>query len=69
MLTSHDNERDIFASLSAGAAGYCLKDVDPERLYAAIRCVNSGDVWLDSAIASKVIKKYSAPVVPGPTAI
>lgn len=59
MLTSHDNERDIFASLSAGAAGYCLKDVAPERLYAAIRCVNSGDVWLDSNIANKVIKKYS----------
>jgi DNA-binding NarL/FixJ family response regulator len=59
MLTSHDNDRDIFASLSAGAAGYCLKDVAPERLYAAIRCVNAGDVWLDSAIANKVIKKYS----------
>ena len=59
MLTSHDNDRDIFASLSAGASGYCLKDVAPERLYAAIRCVNSGDVWLDSTIASKVIKKYS----------
>ncbi len=60
MLTSHDNDRDIFASLSAGAAGYCLKDVAPDRLYAAIRCVNAGDVWLDSAIASKVIKKYSS---------
>lgn len=60
MLTSHDNDRDIFASLSAGAAGYCLKDVAPDRLYAAIRSVNAGDVWLDSAIANKVIHKYSA---------
>jgi len=59
MLTSHDNDHDIFASLAAGAAGYCLKDVAPERLYAAIRCVNTGDVWLDSAIASKVVNKYS----------
>ncbi len=59
MLTSHDNESDIFASLSAGAAGYCLKEVAPERLYAAIRCVNAGDVWLDSTIASKVIKRYA----------
>jgi len=59
MLTSHDNDQDIFASLAAGAAGYCLKDVAPERLYAAIRCVNAGDVWLDSTIAGKVTKKYS----------
>lgn len=61
MLTSHDNERDIFASLAAGASGYCLKDVEPERLYSAIRSVSSGDVWLDSSIANKVLKTYNAP--------
>jgi DNA-binding NarL/FixJ family response regulator len=60
MLTSHDNERDIFASLAAGAGGYCLKDVEPERLYSAIRSVRAGDVWLDSTIASKVLKQYNA---------
>jgi len=60
MLTSHDNERDIMASLAAGASGYCLKDVDPERLYAAIRSVNVGDVWLDSTIAGKVLNRYTA---------
>ncbi|MBX9689257.1 MAG: response regulator transcription factor [Candidatus Obscuribacterales bacterium] len=58
MLTSHDNERDIFASLAAGAGGYCLKDVEPERLYSAIRSVKAGDIWLDSTIASKVLKQY-----------
>ncbi len=64
MLTSHDNESDIFASLAAGASGYCLKDVEPDRLFAAIRSVHAGDVWLDSAIAGKVLKSYS----PGPSA-
>ncbi len=60
MLTSHDNERDIFASLAAGAGGYCLKDVDPDRLYSAIRSVNAGDIWLDSTIAGKVLRQYSS---------
>ncbi len=60
MLTSHDNERDIFASLAAGAGGYCLKDVDPERLYTAIRSVHAGDAWLDAAIAGQVLKQYSS---------
>lgn len=56
MLTSHDNEQDILASLSAGACGYCLKDVESDRLYTAIRAVNGGDIWLDSTIASRVMK-------------
>lgn len=60
MLTSHDNERDIFASLAAGASGYCLKDVEPARLYTAIRSVGTGDLWLDSAIANKVLVHYTS---------
>ncbi len=59
MLTQHDNEQDILASLAAGASGYCLKDVEPERLYMAVRTVNIGDAWLDAAIAGKVLKLYS----------
>ncbi len=59
MLTQHDNDRDILASLAAGASGYCLKDVEPERLYTAIRSVNSGDAWLDAAIANRVLRHYS----------
>jgi len=60
MLTSHDSEQDIYAALSAGAGGYCLKDVAPERLYTAVRSIHGGDVWLDSAIAHKVLRHYSA---------
>ncbi len=68
MLTSHDNDRDIFASLSAGASGYCLKDVAPERLFIAIRTVNAGDSWLDSAIASRVLQHYVVPSALQPAA-
>ncbi len=39
MLTSHDNERDIFAALGAGANGYCLKDTGFERFHTAIQAV------------------------------
>lgn len=58
MLTQHDNDSDILASLTAGASGYCLKDVEPERLYTAIRSVNAGDAWLDATIAGRVLKHY-----------
>jgi DNA-binding NarL/FixJ family response regulator len=59
MLTAHDNDGDVFAALAAGAGGYCLKNMEPERLYRAIISVNDGDLWLDSGIASKVVKLYS----------
>lgn len=64
MLTQHDNSQDILASLSAGASGYCLKDVEEERLYAAIRTVFAGDAWLDAGIASKVLKLYGGAAPP-----
>ncbi len=56
MLTSHDDERDIFAALAAGANGYCLKDADFSRLETAVNAVVSGDLWIDSAIAHKVLR-------------
>ena len=60
MLTQHDNDSDILASLAAGASGYCLKDVEPERLYTAVRSVREGDAWLDASIASRVLRHYAS---------
>lgn len=60
MLTSSDSERDVFASLAAGASGYCLKDVEPERLHMAIHCVQAGDLWLDAGVASTILKYYAS---------
>ncbi len=59
MLTSTDNESHIFASLAAGAVGYCLKDIDPDRLCATIKSVCQGELWLDATIAGKVLNQYS----------
>lgn len=54
MLTSHDNDEDVFAALASGANGYCLKDTNFDRLVNAIKSVASGDLWLDSQIAHKI---------------
>lgn len=56
MLTSHTGDEEVFAALSAGANGYCLKDIDLHRLHEAITAVYSGDLWLDASIAGKVVK-------------
>lgn len=48
MLTSHENEEVLQSALSAGASGYCLKDVESDILCSAIRAVHRGEMWLDS---------------------
>lgn len=64
VLTSHSDSRDINAALSAGATGYCLKDVDSERLRTAIQSVASGDVWLDSRVAAHLMNTSVKPTAP-----
>ncbi|MBX9696213.1 MAG: protein kinase, partial [Cyanobacteria bacterium] len=59
MLTSHDADDVIYSALSSGASGYCSKDIDTGRLCEAIKAVSRGDVWLDAAIADKVLKLCS----------
>lgn len=58
MLTSHESEREVIASLASGADGYCLKDTAPEQLYTAIQSVHEGNAWLSSQVAEKVLRNF-----------
>jgi len=60
ILTSHNDEKQIWASFAAGANAYCLKDIEPERLMQVIESVNEGALWFDPAIASMVLKILTA---------
>ena len=55
MLTSHQDKEEVYASLAAGAEGYCLKDVQLERLIQIIQLVADGAVYLDPQIAKMVL--------------
>jgi len=55
MLTSNDSQEFVKSALDAGASGYCLKDIEPDLLCAAIKAVHRGDFWLDSAITKKAL--------------
>ncbi len=58
MLTSKDNEQDVFAALAAGADAYCMKGIPIESLATAIRAVFEGTAWLDPAIARIVLGRF-----------
>ncbi len=55
ILTSNDNKEDIIAALSAGADGYCMKDVPGGQLILAIETVYSGCAWIDPQIARLIL--------------
>lgn len=55
ILTSHEEDKSIFAALAAGADGYCLKDISSAKLSTAINSVASGAAWLDDDIARRVL--------------
>ncbi|HSK48321.1 MAG TPA: response regulator transcription factor [Coriobacteriia bacterium] len=55
ILTSFDEDEELFGVLAAGACGYLLKDTRPERIVHAIRAVADGQAVFDSAVASRII--------------
>lgn len=55
MLTSHTERTEVFAALSSGADGYCVKGTSVEQLTKAISVVHEGATYLDAQIAQLVV--------------
>lgn len=56
ILTSYADEEAILACIIAGAAGYLLKESDPETLIEAARLVARGKSLLDPAVTQTVLQ-------------
>lgn len=55
ILTLQDNDDIVLAAFAAGADSYCMKDVSLDSLAEALRVTNSGNSWIDPAIARVVL--------------
>lgn len=58
MLTTFDMDEYVYEALRAGASGFLLKDVPPERLVAGIRAVASGESLLAPSVTRRLIETY-----------
>jgi two-component system, NarL family, response regulator DevR len=56
MLTSYPDEDAVIASIMAGAAGYLLKQTDPERLIEAVERVAAGASLLDPDVTRAALE-------------
>jgi DNA-binding NarL/FixJ family response regulator len=63
VLTSFGEVERVHAALAAGAAGYLLKDAEPEEVAVAVRAAADGEVHLDSAVARQLTRRMAAPRV------
>lgn len=56
VLTTFDDDDDIFSAIRAGASGYLLKDISPADLRSAIRTVATGGSLLSPAVTARVMQ-------------
>lgn len=58
MLTTFDVDEYVYEAFRAGASGFLLKDVPPERLVAGIRTVASGEALLAPSVTRRLIESF-----------
>lgn len=57
MLTVSPLEEDLLAAIYAGAVGYLLKDIDPDRLAPTLRAVLGGEAALPRHLAARILEE------------
>lgn len=59
MLTSSDDEDDLYKALRAGASGYVLKDAAIAELAVSVRAVATGQAVLSPSMAAKLVAEFA----------
>ena len=67
VLTTYGDDQLVAAAVRAGAAGYLLKDAQPEDIVAAIHAVHRGGVWLQTPGAAALLGRLAEQGADPPT--
>ena len=65
VLTTFDDTQTVHEAVSAGAAGFALKDSSAEDLHRAVREIANGNGWIDFSVARPLLETFGE-VVPPP---
>ncbi|QBJ97572.1 response regulator transcription factor [Rhodococcus sp. ABRD24] len=61
VLTTYDTDADILRAVEAGAAGYLLKDTDPQVLIESVFAAARGETVLDPDVAQRLYRRMQQP--------
>jgi NarL family two-component system response regulator LiaR len=56
VLTSFIDDEHLLPAMRAGAAGYLLKNVQPQELARAIRAADAGETLIDPTVAARLVE-------------
>ncbi len=59
VMSSYDNDEEVYRVIKSGARGYILKDDEPEIIVGAIRTVLAGKTYLAPHVAGKLATRIS----------
>jgi len=59
VLTTFEEDEDVFSALRAGAAGYLLKASSSGKLCEAIRLASRGESFLEPSVTAKVVGEFA----------
>ncbi|MER5260250.1 MULTISPECIES: response regulator transcription factor [unclassified Streptomyces] len=59
VLTTFEADEYVFEALRSGAAGFLLKDIEPDDLRTAIRTVAAGQSLLSPGVTRRVIEEFA----------
>jgi DNA-binding NarL/FixJ family response regulator len=59
IVTSYQDEEDIYRALRAGAQGYILKDAPVDQLVECIHAVGEGRTWIPPQVGAKLAKRIA----------
>lgn len=62
MLTTFELDEYVFAALEAGAAGFLIKDADPDDILRGIRAAAAGESLLSPTVTRRVIASFALQV-------
>jgi two-component system NarL family response regulator len=59
ILTTYQDEEDIYHALQAGVQGYLLKSASMDELVACVRAVAEGRTWIPAGVGAKLAKRVA----------
>ncbi|MBA9006361.1 MULTISPECIES: response regulator [Thermomonospora] len=62
ILTTFDLDDYVYGALRAGAAGFLVKDTEPEELIHAVRVAARGDALISPSVTRRLIAEFAARV-------